>query len=85
METTQELYGFVITSKRRERILKALRRKPLRPVEIARRTEFDPANVSKTLFQLEKKKLVTCITPQKSSWRAYMITDLGSEVLSFLK
>ena len=84
MEKIQELYGFIISSKRRHKVLKTLNSKPLRPFEIARKTKYKAPNVSTTLFQLEKKGLVKCITPDKSSWRVYTITDLGKEVLNFV-
>lgn len=83
MERIQELYGFVFSSKRREKVLKALKAKPLRPFEIARKTKYKAPNVSRTIFQLEKHKLVECITPDKASWRLYSITDLGKQVLKF--
>jgi len=83
MERIQELYGFVISSKRRYNVLKALKNKPLRPFEIARKTKYKAPNVSATLFQLQKKELVICITPSKTSWRVYAITDLGKLVLAY--
>lgn len=83
MERIQELYGFVFSSKRREKILKVLKTKPLRPFEIARKTKYKAPNVSRTIFQLEKHKLVECITPDKASWRLYSITELGKQVLKF--
>ena len=52
MERIQELYGFILSSKRREEVLKTLRKKPLRPFEIADKTKYKAPNVSKTLFQL---------------------------------
>ena len=83
MERIQELYGFVISSKRRYNILKALKNKPLRPFEIARKTKYKAPNVSATLFQLQKKALIECLTPNKNSWRVYAITALGKEVLAY--
>jgi len=83
MERIQELYGFILSSKRREEVLKTLRKRPLRPFEIAKKTKYKAPNVSKTLFQLEKYKLVECITPNKSSWRVYSITELGKQVLKY--
>jgi len=85
MEKILQLYGFVVSSKRRIKILKTLKDKPLRPFEIARKTRYKAPNVSKVLYQLEKEKLVQCITPNKSSWRVYMITDLGKEIIKSLK
>lgn len=83
MEKILELYGFVFSSKRREKILEVLKKKPLRPFEIARALNYKAPNVSKTIFQLEKYKLIECITPNKSSWRLYAITDLGKKVLQY--
>jgi len=85
MERIQELYGFLVSSLRRLNVLKALKNKPLRPFEIAKKIKYKAPNVSKTLFKLEKYKLVECITPNKSSWRVYAITDLGKQVLKLLK
>lgn len=82
MERIQELYGFLVSSVRRLNVLKSLKDKPLRPFEIAKKIKYKAPNVSKTLFQLEKYKLVECITPNKSSWRVYSITSLGKEVLN---
>ncbi|MBR9704648.1 MarR family transcriptional regulator [Candidatus Pacearchaeota archaeon] len=83
MKRIQELYGFIISSKRRENVLKSLKIKPLRPFELAKKTKYKAPNVSNALFQLQKYKLVECITPNKSSWRVYAITDLGKEVLKY--
>ena len=83
MERIQELYGFILSSKRRAEVLKGLRKKPLRPFEIADKTGYKAPNVSKTLFQLEKNRLVECITPGKKSWRVYSITELGKQVLKY--
>ena len=83
MDRIRELYGFLISSKRRINVLKSLKNIPLRPFEIAKKIGYKAPNVSRTLFQLEKEKLVECITPNKKSWRVYAITDLGKDALSF--
>ena len=83
MSKTQQLHGFVISSKRRNKVLRLLESAPLRPAELATKTNIQVANVSRTLFQLEKKGLVVCLTPEKSSWRVYAITKLGKAALTF--
>lgn len=85
MDKIRKLYGFVISSKRREKVLVSLEKKPLRPFEIARLTNYKAPNVSVTLFQLEKENLVECLTPEKTSWRIYALTDLGEQVLKQIK
>ena len=83
MLKTQLLYGFVISSKRRHKVLRLLESAPLRPAEMSTKTNIQLSNVSRTLFQLEKKGLVVCLTPEKLSWRVYAITELGKEALKF--
>lgn len=83
MSKTQQLHGFVIASKRRHRVLRLLGSAPMRPAELAAKTSIEIASVSRTLFQLEKKGLVVCLTPEKSSWRVYAITELGKKALTF--
>jgi predicted transcriptional regulator len=84
MRNIKQLYAFVIASKMRVKVLKALEKKPLRPKEITDKIKDWQPYVSKTLFQLEKKELVECLTPDKKAWRVYAITDLGKEVLNFV-
>ena len=83
MSKTQQLHGFVISSKRRLKVLRLLKSASLRPAEIATETKVHVSNISRTLFQLEKKSLVVCLTPEKQSWRVYAITDLGMKALTF--
>ncbi|MCK4522297.1 MAG: ArsR family transcriptional regulator [Nanoarchaeota archaeon] len=84
MDYSKELIGFVIASKRKIQVLKALSKKPKRPYQLARELKMYASDVSRLLFKLEKKKLIECITPNKKAWRVYMITDLGNEVLKKL-
>ena len=81
MEKAEELIGSLLTSKRREKILKLLKNKSLRPTQIAEIIELPQSNVSVVLFQLEKEGLVVCLTPNKKSWRVYKIINLGQETL----
>lgn len=84
MYVSDNLIGFVIGSKRRTQVLKGLAKKPKRPHELARKLKYDAANISRELFKLEAQKLVKCITPEKRTWRVYMITDLGKQVVDQL-
>jgi len=85
MTTIEELSVYLIASKMRFNVLKSLINKPLRPSEIARIAGYHTNNVSTILNQLEKKKLVLCLTPEKKAWRYYKITDLGKEAFSASK
>ncbi len=80
-----ELFGFITTSKTRKEVLVALRLKPKSPKEILEEIKRNRAGISKALYQLEKKKLVRCLTPNKKSRNIYAITDLGKQVLKYKK
>lgn len=79
-----ELLGYVLSSNRRKQVLKELRKKPKRPMELCRKLKLDTGNMARILFQLEKKGLIKCITPDKKSWRVYMISDTGEKIISSL-
>lgn len=55
----------------------------IRQIQIAKIIKEKQPNVSKALADLEKKKLVECLTPDKKAWKVYGITDLGKEVLKY--
>ena len=82
MKDADESLGFVLSSRRRKQVLAELGKRPGRPMELCRKLGLDTGNVARLLFQLEKKKLVKCLTPEKRSWRVYMVTDLGKRVLN---
>ncbi|MBW2975432.1 ArsR family transcriptional regulator [Candidatus Woesearchaeota archaeon] len=81
MDEIDNLIGFIISSNRRKEVLKELSKKPKRPMELCKKLDLDTGNIARLLFQLEKKNVIKCVTPEKRSWRVYMITSLGEEVL----
>ncbi|MFH1327058.1 MAG: hypothetical protein ABIH59_02945 [archaeon] len=64
-------------------VLKSLSKKDIRQTEIAKLVKEKQPNVSKALYDLQKKELVECLTPEKKAWKVYGITDLGKQVLKF--
>ena len=85
MENIRQLYAFISTSKIRNNVLTTLSKKDMRQIEIAKLIKEKQPNVSKALFDLEKRKLVICLTPEKKAWKVYGITDLGKQVLKSRK
>jgi len=84
MREIKALYGFVITSKIRMSILKTLSKKsPLLQSNIAKRMKKKQQDISKEMYKLVEERLVECLTPNKGSYKAYVITKLGKEVLDF--
>ena len=83
MKDIQELYAHIASSSVRNKILAVLEKGPLRPREISRKLNYETSQVSAALFQLQKKGMVKCLTPDKGSWRVYAITELGRKTLDY--
>jgi predicted transcriptional regulator len=81
MQDIDALIGFVSASNRRKQVLEALSDNPKRPMELCHALHIETGNMARLLFQLEKKQLIHCLTPEKRSWRVYAITPLGKRVL----
>ena len=83
---TKALFGFVTSSKLRLNILEVFyKNSALRQTEVAKELKQKQQNISKAVYDLEKEKLIECLTPEKKAWKSYMITNLGKEVLDFSK
>ena len=52
--------------------------------DIAHKTSRSTQNISRALRELEDKGLIECLTPEKTTWKKFILTDLGSEVLNKL-
>lgn len=72
--------SFIISSDYREKVLKILEN-PKMPSKISKELSIDKAHISKTLKDLEKEKLVKCLTPDSAKGKLYVITDYGKEIL----
>jgi predicted transcriptional regulator len=73
--------GYVLASKNRRAVL-ALLENPKVPTALAKSTNLNLANVSRTLSELNRRGLVTCLTPKKRVGRIYTTTKKGKEVLA---
>lgn len=84
MKNLKKLVVYVKTSSVRERVLKTFNSKKdfLSPAEISKKTGLALSVISSSLLQLQKEDLVSCLTPEKTSWKSYEVTDLGKDVLS---
>ncbi len=59
------------------------KKSPLLQSEIAKKMKKKQQDISKAVYQLEKDSLVECLTPDKGSYKAYVITRIGKEALEF--
>lgn len=75
-----KIYGYVISSTYRVKILKAFGDKPRFPSELAKNAGIRMNHVSNVLKQLKMKGLVEIVNPEAKKGRYYRLTDLGREV-----
>ena len=52
--------------------------------EIAHETHRSTQNISRALHEFEDKGLIECLTPEKTTWKKFILTDMGEEVLKKL-
>ena len=81
----KELYGligFVLSSRNRVQVLKAINEDYKMPSEIGRELDMNFALVSYSLSSLKRKKLVRCLNENASKGRIYVCTPLGLEILN---
>jgi len=83
---TQELIHYVLSVDRRLFVIKEFQHRPiLQASDIAEKVGRSLQNISHALKDLEKEKVVTCITPQKRTWKRYILTEMGKNVLDELR
>ncbi len=76
--------GFVKRAKNREKVLKVLF-KPQNPSSVGRLTGIGLNMASRSLKELEAKKLVKCVNPDWKIGRIYTLTKKGEELLKYFK
>ena len=52
--------------------------------DIAHETNRSTQNISHALKELEDKGLIECLTPEKTTWKKFILTDMGKEILTQL-
>ena len=78
------LVSFVTGSKLRFKLLIELNKSKKTPSELAHAAKTPMSHISSTLRDLEKRKLVICLTPERRKNKFYSITNLGKDVLEFI-
>jgi DNA-binding MarR family transcriptional regulator len=56
----------------------------VKAADIAHETNRSTQNISRALKELQEKELIECLTPEKTTWKKYVLTDLGKEILKKL-
>jgi len=77
---------WVLGVDRRLIVLKMMHEKRMiQASDIADSTERSLQNISYAMRELEKQGLIMCITPDKHTWKKYILTERGTEVFLKLK
>ena len=79
-ETKWKLISFIISSQYRKKVLEILEA-PKIPSKISKELKIDKAHISKTLKELEKEKLIQCLTPNSIKGKLFVITTYGKDIL----
>ncbi len=79
-----ERVSYVVASKTRKSIILKLEI-PRTPTFLAKSLDVNLANVSRSLSELEEKKILVCLTPKKRVGRIYSLTKEGKAVLETIK
>lgn len=80
-----ELVNWVISVDRRLILMDSMKRHPfVRASDIAHEVSRSTQNISHALKELESKGLIQCLTPEKTTWRKYILTEEGKMILEKL-
>ena len=80
-----ELVNWVISVDRRLILMGSMKKHTsVRASDIAHEASRSTQNISHALNELENKGLIQCLTPEKATWKKYVLTDSGKKVLEKL-
>jgi predicted transcriptional regulator len=57
----------------------------IRATELAELTGRSVQNISHAIHELEDAGILECLTPEKTSWKRYILTDMGKRVSEGLR
>jgi len=80
-----DLIKWVISVDRRFVLIESMKgHTVVRASDIAHETSRSTQNISHALKELEDKGLIECLTPEKTTWKKFILTDMGKEILKKL-
>jgi len=81
-----ELTMWVLGVDRRLIVLKMMHEKRLiKASDIADDSDRSLQNISYAMREMEEKGLIRCLTPEKHTWKKFILTEKGTEVFEKLK
>ncbi len=82
----EELLRWVVSVDRRLILMGSMKKHTVvKASDIAHETQRSTQNISRALKELENKGLIECLTPEKTTWKKYILTDTGKKVLEKLE
>lgn len=82
----KDLTRWILSVDRRIDVMKTLKGVgPFNATEISQQTGRSIQNISRAIHELEEKGLLKCLTPEKQTWKRYVLTEKGKTVLSDLR
>ena len=72
--------SFVFSSSYRKKVLSRLD-SPKTPSTLSKEVDINKTHISKTLSELESKKMITCLTKNAIKGKLYVISDYGKDIL----
>jgi len=86
MMKINELTKWVLTVDRRLLVMKEIHENELiKTSEIAEKTGRSLQNISRAMRELEEHGLIECLTPEKHTWKRYILTEKGTQLFEKLK
>ena len=86
MMEIDELAKWVLSVDRRVLVMKEIHKNELiKASEIAEKTGRSLQNISRALRELEEHRLIECLTPEKHTWKRYILTKKGVQVFEKLR
>ncbi|WP_340817912.1 sugar-specific transcriptional regulator TrmB [Methanolobus sp. WCC4] len=81
-----DLIVWVLSVDRRVLLMESIEnQKVIKASDVAQKTNRSTQNISRALKEFNIKGITRCLTPEKTTWKRYMLTDTGKEVQQRLK
>lgn len=83
-DETLKVYGHIISSSYRVKVVKTLQDEVMTPTEIAKDSGIRTNHISKVLSELKSVGVAECLNDECRKGRIYRLTDLGEEIVEKL-
>ncbi|MDG6244573.1 MAG: sugar-specific transcriptional regulator TrmB [Methanolobus sp.] len=81
-DLTDEYVRWILSVDRRLILMDYFKKNTIaRASDIAHDAQRSTQNISRALKEFEDKGLIECLTPSKSTWKKFILTDTGKAVM----